>query len=288
MTDEENPNISILLVSNSKLLKNKFIESISNDLNNFSLMIKNFESNKSGADKVTLQCFVCDYTVEHENDMIDFDTNYVQLIDGTDKHLINTLIQKTASDEKNNFKFHVNGIVYLFDESNSDTFAYVQSIHNELKKSFGDFVLNDGNLACILCNMINAANLNGLRSSQDDALRIISLVNGFLDDFNNIQYVSQPFEETITGTRPAIEDDNQNKLSMGFNSLISRIVSFLSTSSKQVDENGLNIRSYSNSIKSADMNNHNNNDVSKNSVFQKGNYEGDMFFNNRNGKITCC
>jgi hypothetical protein len=247
-------------------------------------MIKNYDGNKSGADKISLQCFVCDYTVEHENDMIDFDTNYVQLIDGTDKHLINTLIQNTvSSEERNHSKFKINGIVYLFDESNSDTFAYVQSIHNELKKNFADFVLNDGSLACILCNMINAANLNGLRSSQDDALRIISLVNGFLDEFNNIQYISQPFEETITGTRPAIEDDDQNKLSTGFNSLISRIISFTSTSSKQNDENGLNIRSYSNSIKSVDLNNPNNNEMSKNSVFQKGNYEGDMFFNNRNG-----
>lgn len=136
MTQNENDSINILLISSSKLLKNKFIESISNDLNNFSLMSKTTDSIQSASERFNFSCFVSDYTTELTDSCLN--TNYVQLIEANEKNLLNTLIFKTASKQGSDktFNFNINGIIYLYDESSSDTFAYIQSVHNELKKIF--------------------------------------------------------------------------------------------------------------------------------------------------------
>ena len=138
-------NITILMVSNSKLLKNKFIESISNETNHFSLMTKSVEAIKSVSERINVSCFVSDYSLPKAGGKSSAEkTQYTQIIDATDRTLINTLIFKTAeSVATKNFKFFVNGIVYLYDETQSDTFSYLQSIHMELRNNYASLVTNE-------------------------------------------------------------------------------------------------------------------------------------------------
>ena len=270
-----NENITLLLISNSKLLKNKFIESLNNDLNHFSLMNKSVDGINSVSERINLSCLVCDYCINPNNSD---DTNYVQLIDANDKNIINTLVHKTVhsvNDKK--FQFNINGFVYLYDETNSDTFTYLQSIHNELRKSFKDFIISD-NSSFLLCNMINAANISGMPvSTSEDSLKIINLVENFLDDYKNVQYVSQPYEETIMGSKPIYEEENQDKLKVNFDSLIGR---FLPSVKNKNEDNYFSIRSETNSLNSADENyvRH-----ISNKILPKKNYEGEMLNNLRNG-----
>jgi hypothetical protein len=202
----------------------------------------------------------------------------VQLIDANDKNIINTLVHKTVhsvNDKK--FQFNINGFVYLYDETNSDTFTYLQSIHNELRKSFKDFIISD-NSSFLLCNMINAANISGMPvSTSEDSLKIINLVENFLDDYKNVQYVSQPYEETIMGSKPIYEEENQDKLKVNFDSLIGR---FLPSVKNKNEDNYFSIRSETNSLNSADENyvRH-----ISNKILPKKNYEGEMLNNLRNG-----
>ena len=137
-------NITILLISSSKLLKNKFIECLNNenDVNHFTLMTKTIESLKSVTEKINVPCLICDYSTKsmlenQKSPNMPPETSYVQLVDAGDKNLINNLISRTMNKETNSkYQFKVNGIVYLYDEKNTDTFAYVQAIHKELQKTF--------------------------------------------------------------------------------------------------------------------------------------------------------
>lgn len=81
-------NITILLVSSSKLLKNKFIEAVSNEINHFSLMNKSITTGDS--ERLNFACFVCDYSIDQGST-----TNYMQIIDVNGKyHKLKTNISK--------------------------------------------------------------------------------------------------------------------------------------------------------------------------------------------------
>lgn len=218
-------NTTILLISNSKLLKNKFIESLSNETNNFSLMSKN--ALKSETESIKISCFVCDYSPDGTNK-----TRYMQVIDGTERTLINTLIGQTI--ENKFFKFFINAIVYLFDENETDTFSYVQSIHNELKSNYREFMQSQN---CLLCNMKSAIRLNEtsntvlLQNTDKQQQIILDLVERFLSDSKNLQYTTQEYENTILGCKP-IEDDLL-VIQDSFNQLIMRMASLPSSNQSQ-------------------------------------------------------
>ena len=191
-------NVTILLISSSKLLKNKFIECLGdgNSSNQFTLMNKTIESLKSQNERVNVPCLICDYVTEealakHANSQIPPETTYVQLVDATEKNLINNLISRSVNAEVNrNFRFSVNGIVYLFDETNSDTFAYIQAIHKELQKTFKGFVSNES-FRFLLCNMMGAtiqtANNNN-NGGENNSTQSMKQVENLLEEFNkNLQ-----------------------------------------------------------------------------------------------------
>lgn len=274
MTIENNEGVNILLISSSKLLKNKFIESISNELNSFTLMKKNTESSVDNS-LYNLNCFISDYSIELENGK--YATKYVQLIDGSDKNIIHLLIENSFSSKKIS-KFYIHSIIYLYDESNSDTFAYIKSIHNELKKNFENFILSE-DLTCLLFNMINAANLESNQSNFDESFKILNLVQEFLEEFNNIQYVSQPYESSPNGNLPVVADSQEtNKLKKNFDLLIDRYFSFVF---KQ-DSTYIEFNSFSNSLNTESLKKSIN--TFKNENF-KHNYKGEISNNLRNGMI---
>lgn len=279
-TSINDQNIAILLISSSKLLKNKFIEAISNDLNHFSLMNKSIKS--EDAERSNVACFICDYTVESSDNQNPASTSYVQLIDANDKKLLSTLIEKSIYQDKDYKQFFVNSIVYLYDETNTDTFAFIQSIHNDLNKVYPDFMGSE-HLICMLCNMINAANLNGTtntRSSQDDSFRLINMVDEFLDGAKNFQYMAQTFEQTILGSRPILdeEDNGENKIKIKFDLLISR---FLPAGLIDMNRDFVSIKSTDHSLKSAPLNK-----ITEKQTKQKSNYKGEMMKNLRNGRTS--
>jgi hypothetical protein len=320
-----NDNITILLISNSKLLKNKFIESLTTERNQFSLMIKTFEcgsnsinsknekessslSSPYDTERINISCLICDYSI-NEDDHLE---RYVQLIDANDKSVIHSLL-KYSIEEKESFKFYVNGIVYLYDETNSDTFTYIESMHRELNHKFPLFIQSDI-FTCLLCNMRDSINFNSTNSSPRivNDHHHIDDIQHFIEEFNsNLQYISQNYQNTITGIRPIINSNEEDELKKGFDFLIFRLVNILKVSNS--NENTLTttsslnsgqgdplllIRSVSNSLKSADYlqvqqkNKTNNNNV-LNSFIQQVNanknrptrkfYEGDTVNNLRNG-----
>ncbi|RMZ97021.1 hypothetical protein BpHYR1_030481 [Brachionus plicatilis] len=275
MTIENSDGINILLVSSSKLLKNKFIESISNELNNFTLMTKSIESQIEN-NRININCFISDYSIELENSK--YATKYVQLIDGSDKNIIYSLIENTYSAKKNS-QYFIASIIYLYDESNSDTFAYIQSIHNELKSNFENFILSN-DLTCLLCNMINVTNLESNQSSSDESFKILNVVQNFLDQFNNIQYISQQFENSILGSVPVVSnsEETNNKLKINFDFIVDRYFSFV----PKQESTYIDFNSYSNSLNTTSLKK----SIStfKNENF-KHNYKGEISNNLRNGMI---
>jgi hypothetical protein len=301
-------NLTILMISNSKLLKNKFIESISNETNHFSLMTKSVDSIKSMSERINVNCFVCDYTLTNNTtNKSNTTTHYTQIIEGNERNLINTLVHKSV--ESKSFKFFVNSIVYLYDQTQTDTFSYVQSIHNELKASYGSFVLNE-NFNCLLCDMKNAINLNDNRNGMPVNARqqqlLINLVEKFLGDYKNVQYITQEYEFNLLGSKPIEQDDNQFNVKNTFDQLISRLVTLsrppLSVvnvkppKSHRTDADiFMNIKAEENSLKSRiDMlTSSTQNSLSlspskkpQSKVISKKNYNGDMKNNVRNGMIA--
>lgn len=191
-------NVTILLISSSKLLKNKFIECLGdgNSINQFTLMNKSIESLKSQNERVSVPCLICDYLTDQaaaneSNSNMPPETIYVQLVDAAEKSLINNLVSRSVNAKEvmsRNFQFNVNAIVYLFDETNSDTFAYVQAIHKELQKTFKPFV-NNQNVRFLLCNMIGATISTTNPSSDENNISFSTQsakqVESFLEEFNN-------------------------------------------------------------------------------------------------------
>lgn len=284
--DSESENITILLISSSKLLKNKFIEALSNSLNQFTLMNKTIESLKSSNERILVPCLISDYTLETESN-----TNYVQLVDASDTSLINNLISRSINSAKT-FQFFVNAIVYLYDEANPDTFFYAKTIHSDIKKTFSEF-LDSESLLFLICNMINAATIGHQQTSSNS--KLISQLDKFLSEFSNIQYVSQEYEDTILGPKQKINDEN--KLKANFDHLLSRNVAKiklglhkkkankLAKKSTDTEVPSLNIRSESESIKSAELDfSSKSNELSINKMkFNKKIYQGEMAHNLRNG-----
>ncbi|CAF0793589.1 unnamed protein product [Brachionus calyciflorus] len=275
MTKAENDGINILLVSSSKLLKNKFIECLTNELNNFTLMNKTTEFT-SVQDRVNFSCFISDYSIQNENSK--YITKYVQLIDGADKNLIDGLIMRSTNFTKN-YPFYIHALVYLYDESNSDTFAYVKSIHNELRKSNEAFTINE-NLTCLLCNMINAANLGTNKSESEESYKVLNQVQSFLDEYSNFQYVSQPFQDSILGSKPIVEnsDESSNKLRINFDFLVDRYFTFVPN--YNMESTVMDIKSFTHSMNSESIKKSMN--TFKKEIF-KHNYKGEMANNLRNG-----
>ena len=286
------------MISNSKLLKNKFIESISNEINHFSLMTKSVESIKSMTERINVSCFVCDYSLANNK----ANTYYTQIVDGNERNLINTLVSKSI--ENKSFKFFINGIVYLYDQTQTDTFSYLQSIHNELKTNYGSFVLND-NFKCIICDLKNAINLNENRNGMPLEARqqqsLLNLVDKFLTDFKNVQYITQEYEYNLLGSKPIEMGDNFFNVKINFDQLIRRLVdgsqssNFNEKQSKAPKNNSemiLNIKTEENALRSRleSLNSSTNVSLSlspnkkPSKALSKKNYTGDMKNNVRNGK----
>lgn len=207
----ESGSVNILLISNSKLLKSKFISSISSDTNSFSSMNRIINDNEK---QYSFSCHVSDYTTS-----IDAKLYSLQLIDVNDKGLIGHLMSTANSS------FPVNGIVYLYDELNSDTFAYVNSIHAEIKKLMSD---NFDSLSCLLFNLVDGSNLNLNRRSlpsEDDMFQLTMKLDTFLTEFNNIQYVrldnSDELKELINDKNNQTNESRERARNT-FDSLIER------------------------------------------------------------------
>ena len=285
--------ITILLISNSKILKNKFIESLSSDLNHFSTMAKSLsvvppnsrQQQSAATDLSNFQCYVCDYTTETlpENSS---EPVYVQLIDANDKALISSLVKKSSELESGN-QFYVNGIVYLYDELNTDTFAYINSIHAELNKSYSSFVKSD-NLTCLLFNMADGTNIgtggsvNALRKSQqeEDAYKLTELLDAFLDEFTNVQYVRLESVDEIKELMYQEDEffgSNKQKLKASFDALVYRYapVSFSSSAANSRRKESTDHNSNSNFQSNA---------AEPDRYAKKNSYKGEMARNLRNGK----
>jgi hypothetical protein len=292
-----NENITILLIAANKILKNKFIESLNlnNSQNHFTLMNKTIESLKSSSERIIVPCLICDYSIEPEANLNE--TNYVQLVDATEKSLINNLISRSINRDLNkNFQFYINAIIYLYDETSPETFFYIQSIHNEIKKTFNEFITND-DLLFLISNLINASTIGqSNKSSQENSAKLITLLDKFLNEFNNIQYSSQVFEDSVFGAKPLVDNDNETKIKASFDTLIARNISKIKLGlnknkfnnkkiSKDIpDVPSLNIRSETESMKSADPNLSLKTD--KKISLSKKIYQGEMQHNKRNGNLN--
>lgn len=290
-----NENITILLIAANKILKNKFIESLNlnNSQNHFTLMNKTIESLKSSSERIIVPCLICDYSIEPEANL----TNYVQLVDATEKSLINNLISRSINRDLNkNFQFYINAIIYLYDETSPETFFYIQSIHNEIKKTFNDFITND-DLLFLISNLINASTIGqSNKSGHENSAKLITLLDKFLNEFNNIQYSSQVFEDSVFGAKPLVDNENETKIKASFETLIARNISKIKLGlnknklnnkkiSKDIpDVPSLNIRSETESMNSADPNLSLKTD--KKISLSKKIYQGEMQHNKRNGDFN--
>jgi hypothetical protein len=222
MTGSSDENVTLLLISNSKFLKNKFVESITSDANRFSLMSKSLSTAEQK--QLTFACHVCDYTTQTLETNIE--SVYVQMLDANEKSLTTSLIRRSSELDPATNQLHVQGIVYLYDEHNSDTFAYVNSIHAELNKLYSSFIKSD-TFTCLLYNIVDGTNLNGgmsLKKSQtEDAFKLTMLLDSFLDEFTNVQYVClDNFNEIREIMDPNDETSDKFKLKSAFESLVYR------------------------------------------------------------------
>ena len=150
--------------------------------------------------------------------------------------------------------------------------------------------------------MKNAINLNETKHGvpvqglQQEPASLINLVEKFLREFKNIQYVTQEYEYSVLGSRPIDVDDNNLMLKTNFDLLVSRMVTAslveakvrTNIKNKSETEMYLNIRTDTNSLTSR-MESSTNQlmDVSpqnpKKAAISKRSYVGETKNNVRNG-----
>jgi len=260
-------------------------------------MNKTIESLKTVTERITVPCLICDYLVKYSDEgqiqrnNLPPESRYVQLVDATDKNLINNLISRSINTESNkNFQFKVNAIVYLYDETNSDTFAYIQAIHKDLQKTFKAYLMDNDSFRFILANMSNATMNSNF--SQEESFRMLKLAESFLQQFNNnIQYVTQEFENSVLGSKPIqTVPGEENNLKINFDDFITHFHEIslnqnLSKSSKkkekESDDSYKIITSMTDSLQSA------NEEIKQSTTNKlensKKKYQGEMANNMRNG-----
>jgi hypothetical protein len=225
--------IILLLISNSKILKNKFIEALSSDVNMFSLRTIDTDLPPPMSDRVDLNLIICNYSVNEDP------TNqfFIQLVDVHDKNLINYLILNAlngrgsiASEIDQIIRFPTRAIIYLYDESNVSSFACIDSIHTDLIRNLRITAEENDIFSFMLCNMINASHMNSeYTAAKNERLELLAQVEQFLECNKNVLYVSQLYENTIAGSKLVIEDSHNN-LKANFDLLIERLAKSYSSS----------------------------------------------------------
>ena len=147
-----------------------------------------------------------------------------------------------------------------------------------------------------MCNMINATINNNSNTSTENSLQIIGMVEKLFEEFNkNIEYVTQPFEDSILGSKPInIENSNTNRLKESFDELIVRLDTIQDEvvsknkvnkrKDKESDES-LKIRSLSDSLQSINEEVTSVNNEKNLKLDAKKSYQGEMQNNLRNGKL---
>lgn len=138
---------SVILVSNSRILKDKF------------LRLFNVCEEPINDQNLNINCY--NLTLTHNNNLISS-----KIIDTSEKNLIKKLATSKI------FK-----VVYLLDQSNSDTLAYIQSIHTELTS----------NSKFILCNLSNSLAI--VPKTERNISNTLNLLNEFLKHQKEIDYL---------------------------------------------------------------------------------------------------
>jgi len=150
--------------------------------------------------------------------------------------------------------------------------------------------MENDNFRFIVANMSNATVSSNF--SDDESMRMLKQVESFLEQFNNnVQYVTQEFENSVLGSRPiqALPGE-ENSLKINFDDLITRFNALninpnLSKSSKkkekESDDSYKIITSLTDSLQSA---NEEIKELTTNKLENsKKNYQGEMANNLRNG-----
>jgi hypothetical protein len=203
--------ISNLLISNSRILKEKFIQLIKDENTNY-------ESEKVKLKNSNLQ-FSC-YTGQNLNES---ESNHfcLKLIDTSDKNVINSLFEMTADNADNESLYSIKSIVYIFDESNIDTFTFVETIHKELISKHKEF-MNKSKIPFLLCNLANmlairikktTATINDQQQQQST-----KLIENFLAENQEITYTTHSPANKIGST-----NESMNLVGNNFNKLITKV-----------------------------------------------------------------
>ena len=205
--------ISNLLVSNSRILKEKFVQLIKDENTNY-------ESERIKLKRSNLQfsCYTPQNVSEKEGGQLCF-----KLIDTMDKNVINNLIEMTL-DETTELDFaeeafKIKSIIYVFDESNIDTFTFVETLHKDLKKNYNQ-LFSKLKIPCVLCNLSNLlaikSKVNGELS--DDKVTAKTLEE-FVADNKEITYTFY----SSTANKIGSSNEQMNLVKNSFNKLISKV-----------------------------------------------------------------
>lgn len=285
--------LSVLLISNSKILKEKYVQLISDSNTRYEYervkLENHFDSNnnnnKNDARSLDLQ-FSCYSSIHSPNQ-----TNYIQLklIDTNDKTVINSLFDLTIK-EKKTFEldddvaiYAIKSIIYVFDEANTDTFTYVESIHKEITSKYGDFIkANKMNfLLCNLPNMIaikiKSINLN----DQEIKEKTDKLVENFLFE-NKDHFV---YTTHVASVKASVE---MNLIRNSFNKLVTKLkFNLYQINNDDVGSRVKSISSFKNIVSPTNsFNNLRDRSKSRDDRSKSGIYDGEVKNNLRNGMIN--
>ena len=204
--------ISSLLISNSRILKEKFIQLIKDDKINYEserVRLKNYN--------IQFSCYSPQNLNENDSSQICF-----KLIDAIDKDIINKLFDLTAKEktelEEHERSFSIKSIIYVFDESNIDTFTFTETFHKELKNKYKDQI-EKLKIPYLLCNLSNMLAIKTKLNVEDKEQSNSKLIEDFLADNKELQYTVFSSKSAKVGTT----NEQINLVKNSYNKLMTKI-----------------------------------------------------------------
>jgi len=205
--------VSTLLISNSRILKEKFIQLIRDENTTY-------ESDKVKLKRLNLQ-FSC-YTPQNLNENKTGQT-CLKLIDTIDKNVINSLINVTLDENKDlddvEEAHKIKSIIYIFDESNIDTYTFIETFHKELKKNYNN-LFTKLKLPCLLCNLSNILAIKSKNSIEPDNKvdQTAKIIEEFIGENKELTYT---FYSSMNKIGPS--NEQMNLVRNSFNKLASKV-----------------------------------------------------------------
>ena len=115
----------------------------------------------------------------------------------------------------------IKSIIYVFDESNIDTYTFIETFHNELKKNH-TYLFTKLKLPFILCNLSNILAVKSKTNNELPDNKVdptAKIIEEFLNDNKELTYTFY----SATANKIGPSNEQMNLVKNSFNKLVSKV-----------------------------------------------------------------